>query len=149
YAPGKNAIHGFACRKPWRVVAEGADGDSAWVTGEFRGSVDAPEARSLWPADYRLRVTYRLTDSSLRIEAVVTNPDSMPLPFGLGFHPYFRIPLTAAAAMPANCWVQANARSFWELDKSLPTGARQPVNPAWDLNEPRRFTEIQLDDVLT
>ena len=38
----KNAIHGFACRRPWRVVDQGTDGSTnAWVTGAFRGSADA------------------------------------------------------------------------------------------------------------
>ena len=40
---GKNAIHGFACRKPWRVVEQGADASSAWVTGEFHAGRDAPD----------------------------------------------------------------------------------------------------------
>src|SRR5262249_31918770 len=56
----RNAIHGFACRRAWRVIEQGADDRAAWVTGEFHAAADAPEARSLWPADYRLRVTYRL-----------------------------------------------------------------------------------------
>src|SRR6266581_362637 len=45
----KNAIHGFACRRPWRVVGSGA-GESAWVTGAFRCSLDDPASRALWPA---------------------------------------------------------------------------------------------------
>ena len=89
----QNAIHGFACRRPWRVVEHGADGEGAWVTGEFVGSVDAADARDLWPADYRIRVTCRLGRQSLRLEAVVDNPDRRPLPFGLGYHPYLRVPL--------------------------------------------------------
>src|SRR5262249_4683208 len=56
----KNAIHGFACFKPWRVVEQGADTNGAWLTGEFQGSHDAPESLERWPADYRLRITYRL-----------------------------------------------------------------------------------------
>src|SRR4051812_11609658 len=44
----KNAIHGFACRYPWRVIDGGSDGESAWVTGEFWASRDAPEVLSLW-----------------------------------------------------------------------------------------------------
>src|SRR5262249_25561266 len=90
----KNAIHGFACRKPWRRVGHGADRDSAYVTGEFHGSRDAPESRDHWPADYLLRLTVRLKAGVLRLEAVVENPDHGPLPFGLGFHQYFRVPLT-------------------------------------------------------
>src|SRR6267378_6101260 len=88
----KNAIHGFPCRKPWRVVNQGADACQAWLTAEFQGSRDAPEARTFWPADYVLRVTHRLGAGSLRVEAVVENPDRASLPFGLGYHPYFKVP---------------------------------------------------------
>src|SRR5262245_38955915 len=61
----KNAIHGFACRKPWRVVDQGSNDRSAWLTAEFRGATDAPESLAHWPADYRIRVTYRLAERSL------------------------------------------------------------------------------------
>ena len=145
---GKNAIHGFACRKPWRVVGHGADGHSAWVTGEFQAGADAPEARPLWPADYRLRVTFRLAADRLRVEAQVENLERAPLPFGLGYHPYFRVPLSPGGKAD-DCRVQAGARSYWELQESLPTGTRKPVDAARDLNAPRRFTDLQLDDVLT
>jgi aldose 1-epimerase len=142
---GRNAIHGFACRHPWRVVAEGANEAEAWVTGEFQGSVDAPETRGLWPADYRLRLTFRLSADRLRLEATVDNPDRMPLPFGLGYHPYFRV----APLGGADCHVEARARAYWQLEDSLPTGKCLPVDPARDLTTPRRFQELQLDDVLT
>jgi aldose 1-epimerase len=143
----QNAIHGFACRHPWRVVAQGADASGAWLTGEFQGAVDAPECRPLWPADYRLRLTYRLGPDRLRLEALVENPDRVPLPFGLGFHPYFQVPEAAGGA--EETWVAAPVRELWELVDSLPTGVRRPVDPARDLRRPQRFTELTLDDVLT
>src|SRR5262245_30565633 len=31
----RNAIHGFVCQRPWRVVARGADEREAWVTADF------------------------------------------------------------------------------------------------------------------
>ena len=65
----KNAAHGFACRVPWRVVDSGADSGSAWLTGEFRCSVDAPQSLALWPADHTLRLTLRLGKGTLRLEA--------------------------------------------------------------------------------
>jgi aldose 1-epimerase len=146
---GKNAIHGFTCRRSWRVVEQGADADGAWVTAEFQGSVDAADVRDLWPADYRLRVTYRLAGLSLRIEAVAENPDSRPLPFGLGYHPYFRVPF--AGGDPAAYQVSIPAAAFWQLEESLPTGRRLPLveRPACDLATPRPFGTLQLDDVLT
>jgi aldose 1-epimerase len=145
----KNAIHGFACRRPWRVVSQGADDSSAWVTAEFQGSVDAADVRDLWPADYRLRVTYRLAGLALRVEALVENPDTRPLPFGLGYHPYIHVAF--AGGDPAAYAVCIPAVAFWELRDTLPTGRRLPVDqrPAVDLVSPRPYGQLQLDDVLT
>ncbi len=143
----KNAIHGFACRHSWRVVTHGADAKSAWVTGQFRGSLDAPECVELWPADYELTLTIRLGSGSLRLEAAVFNPDTKPLPFGLGYHPYFKLPF--AHGDTADCRVQVPARSYWPLTDSLPNGERLPVDAGRDLQKPRRYGDLQLDDVLT
>jgi aldose 1-epimerase len=144
----KNAIHGFACRHPWRVVGQGADADSAWLTGQFRGSLAAPDSRDLWPADYELTLTVRLGSGTLRLEAEVFNPDTKPLPFGLGYHPYFKLPF-APGGDAASCLVQVPARSYWPLTESLPDGEKRPVDAARDLTKPRRFGDLQLDDVLT
>jgi aldose 1-epimerase len=146
--PPGHAIHGFACRRPWRVVGQGADATSAWLTGAFRGSLEAPDCRDLWPADYEIRLTYRLGDGWLRQEAEVTNPDTEPLPFGLGYHPYFHLPF-AATGDAADSLVSVPARSFWRLHDCLPDGDRRPVDAARDLNPPRRVGDLALDDVLT
>jgi aldose 1-epimerase len=139
---GKNAIHGFACRSPWRTLATGADATAAWVTMEFQASLDVPASRQLWPADHRLTLTVRLQADRLRLEASVTNPDRAPLPFGLGYHPYFQV------GTPDDM-VFAPAGSYWELRDSLPTGRRLPLDAARDLNRPRPVRELQLDDVLS
>src|SRR5437660_1775094 len=36
----KNAIHGFVFRRAWRVIDQGSDAVSAWITAEFQGSID-------------------------------------------------------------------------------------------------------------
>jgi aldose 1-epimerase len=143
-----NAIHGFAFDRPWRIVERGADAESAWVLGEFRGSADAADLSAYWPADYRLRVRYRLLADSLRIEAEVSNPDVRPLPFGLGYHPYFRVPLDPNGRA-ADCTVQGQARAVWELQQSLPTGVQSHPDPARDVSVPRPYGELHLDDVYT
>jgi aldose 1-epimerase len=144
---GKNAIHGFACRHPWRVLDQGADEGSAWLQAEFQGSRDAPESLALWPADYRIRLTFRLGPRSLRLEAVVDNPGDRPLPFGLGYHPYFRVPLVPSSE-DRHCSVEIHARQYWELVETLPTGKLLPVDAAHDLLQPRPYTELKLDDLL-
>lgn len=142
----QNAIHGFACRRPWRIVDHGADAEAAWLTGEFHGSRDAAECAALWPADYRIRVTYRLTGQGLAVQAVVDNTDRKSLPFGLGYHPYFRVPFATAGA---EAWVDAPAAAYWELNECLPSGKRFPVEGLRDLRRPRPLEGLQLDDVLT
>ena len=144
----KNSIHGFACRRPWRVVGQGADANSAWLTGEFRGSLDAKDCLGLWPADYEIRVTYRLGANRLRVEAEVANPDKVSLPFGLGYHPYYRLPFTAGFAA-ADCTMTVPAASYWDLTDCFPNGPRRAVDTGRDLNPMRRFPDLNLDDVLT
>ena len=145
--PMKNAIHGFSSNRAWQIIDSGASATNAWVTGLFQ-SADYPELGSLWPAAYALRVTYRLGPGRLRIEANVENPDVKLLPFGLGYHPYFRIPFVVGIAS-TDCAVQVPAASLWELVECLPTGHKQPVDSARDLRMARPFAELQLDDVLT
>jgi aldose 1-epimerase len=140
---GKNAIHGFTCRRPWRIVDNGCDADSAWLTGEFHAATDAPDCSPLWPADYRLRLTYRLLPGALRLEAHVDNPDARPLPFGLGYHPYFLV------APPEVCTVRVPAHRYWELEESLPTGNRVVLDRTRNLNEDRAFVDLTVDEVLT
>jgi aldose 1-epimerase len=142
---GKNAIHGFVCRKPWRVVDQGSGAGAAWVTGEFIGSRDAAESLKLWPADYRIAVTCRLERNALVVHAEIANPDTRDLPLGLGYHPYFAIaPFDGSEAQ-----IAVPAREFWELADSLPTGSRRPVDGQRDLRAGRRLQDLQLDDVLT
>lgn len=141
-APKLNAIHGFACRRPWSIVTQGANDSSAWVTGRYQSHPDE------WPAAHQLTVTLRLGLDSLRLEAEVSNPDTKPLPFGLGYHPYFAVPF-APGTDAADCRVQVPAESFWELRDCLPTGKVYPVDPGRDLRQPRHYGEVTVDDVLT
>jgi aldose 1-epimerase len=137
----KNAIHGFVCQRPWRLVDQGVDADSAWLTGEFFSSRDAPDCHGLWPAEFQIQITYRLTAKRLRIEANIDNPDKRPLPFGLGYHPYF--------CVASNSMLHVPALGYWVLKDCLPTGERFPTTEDRDLNQPRPFPELNLDDVLT
>jgi aldose 1-epimerase len=139
---GKNAIHGFVAYRPWRVTKHGGDEKHAWLTAVFDSREHAAEARELWPADYELVVTYRLGTNRLRVDAAVTSPGTEPLPFGLGYHPYFRVqPFGDGAAR-----VTLFARQQWELHESLPTGRKDSVRPP--IREVR-FADLHLDDLYT
>src|SRR5207253_2976991 len=92
--------------------------------------------------------TYRLQAAQLCVEATVLNPANVPLPFGLGYHPYFRVPLVPGASA-ADCWIETPARTEWELVDSLPTGVRRSLPAALDLQSPRRYTDLALDHLVT
>ena len=147
----KNAIHGFVCRHPWRVLRARAKSDEASVQAIFQLSENAPpEVQALWPCDFRLIVTYRLSDAGLSVEALVENPTRTPLPFGLGYHPYFRLPGMAAepnAIGPLR--LQTCARQYWELIDNLPTGGLLPVSGERDLRRGRVIGTTTLDDIWT
>ncbi len=131
------SLHGFACHHRWQVLTAAADR----VTGEFLLSRDAPGAN--WPADGRLRVTYAVEPGALIVSSEVHAPDD-DLPFGLGFHPYLRVP------GPFEQWkLQCDAALTWPLQDMIPTGEVVAVPPRLDFRTARGIGADHLDDVLT
>jgi aldose 1-epimerase len=145
-----NAIHGFVLNRPWRIV----EMLPQRVTGEFHASIDEPGLVKRWPADFRLVVSYELKGNSLACDIEVQNPGTSRLPFGLGLHPYFRVPL-GAGGRADDCRVTVPAGEYWELHNMLPTGRRLPASERLptaargDLTGAMRFADMQLDDVFT
>jgi aldose 1-epimerase len=139
-----NAIHGLVMDRPWRVTYH----DEIAALGQFQLSLDAPDRRKLWPADFLIEVRYQLRDAGLRCDVRVVNPDRVPLPFGFGTHPYFRIPLSAGSR-GRDCLIQVPAATEWELVGCLPTGKRLPVAGRKDLRDGQELAGLKLDDVFT
>lgn len=139
-----NAIHGFCLDRPWRVVRQGAN----FVVGQFQLSIDAPDRLKFWPCDFQLEVGYELLHNRLRANFRITNPGPNALPWGLGTHPYFKLPLSSDSRLGA-CTVEVPAARYWELEESLPTGKILPVDAGRDLQQGAYADVLQLDDVLT
>ena len=139
-----NAIHGLCLDRPWRVIAQGDD----FVTGQFQLSVDAPNRRTLWPTDFTIEVDYELLGNRLRANFRVITPSSQPLPWGLGTHPYFKLPLATTSRVGA-CLIEVPAAQRWELQDCLPTGERRELDEEHDLRFGAYVDTVQLDDVYT
>jgi galactose mutarotase-like enzyme len=77
--------HGFARNVAWRV----ASSDARSVTLELQDD-DATRAQFPW----RFALTYRiaLAGERLRIDQRIENRDDGPMPYAVGFHPYFAVP---------------------------------------------------------
>lgn len=96
WLPERHTIHGHGWQSLWHLVD--TDGNQARV--EFRHEADA------WPWTYRARQLYRLDGNRLRIEMTVVNESDMPMPAGLGPHPYFvRTPKARITAAIEEVWL--------------------------------------------
>lgn len=141
---GDNPIHGFCLDRPWRVTRQTASS----ATGEFRLSRDDPGRRDLWPADFVIEVRYEVLGPALRCDVRIANPDLVPLPFGFGTHPYFKLPLSGGSRFD-DCLVQVPAAKRYELIDCLPTGRTVPAEETIDLRDGVAMNGLKLDDVYT
>lgn len=113
-------IHGDAFMSPWRVKQEGP------AQAAFALSRDGPG-----PFRYEAEATYALAGGALAMTLTIVNRASIPLPYGLGFHPW--LPRTRDVLLTAP------ASGVWlEDERHLPAG-HVPLaeRPEWDFSTPR------------
>ncbi len=79
-------IHGFANKMEFSPVEQGVD----YLILELRSTI-VTIAR--YPFDFTLRVIYALNGNKLEIVYQVENRSDQYMPFGIGGHPGFRVPL--------------------------------------------------------
>lgn len=102
--PAEPAMHGLGWRLPWHVVLHGAD----------RIGLAVDVASGDWPWAFRAEQDFRLYGTAAWFDLAITNLADMPMPAGLGFHPFF--PCDAATRL------QALHRGEWQVDADcLPT----------------------------
>jgi galactose mutarotase-like enzyme len=85
--------HGFARDLPW-ALTEKVTRDRAAATLCLTSS---DTTRALYPWDFRFELTYSLVGNTLRIGQRIENTGDQPMPFGVGFHPYFLVDDKASA----------------------------------------------------
>ncbi len=83
--------HGFARKAPFHPAIVGEN----YVTLEM---TETPATMKMYPFEFSLEVTYELTDSGFRCYFAVENQSEKPMPFCVGGHPAFVVPMEAGAA---------------------------------------------------
>jgi galactose mutarotase-like enzyme len=78
--------HGFARTEAWQVRAVARD--SARVSLELDSN---PRTLENYPWAFHAELGFSLDRARLRIDFELENRDSTPLPFALGYHPYFQV----------------------------------------------------------
>jgi len=87
---GSMKQHGFARNQAWRVTERGAA--TAVLTLE-----SSDETRAQFPWDFTFDMLFTVKGTTLRLDQKITNKSATPMPFGVGFHPYFEVPDAAKA----------------------------------------------------
>lgn len=104
-----HALHGFFHQRPMRE-AGGNAGDThaeSILEHDYAGDVAG------YPFPFRTRITHRLDGSGYGMTTAVQNTGTTPMPFGAGWHPYFRIGTTVdelSLRLPAVREVKLNDR---------------------------------------
>jgi len=81
--------HGIVRREQWRLAEAGE-------TFCLHEIVASEASKAAYPFDFRLTLRHAIKGRQLTVTAEVGNTGSVPLPFGLGFHPAFAWPLPGA-----------------------------------------------------
>jgi galactose mutarotase-like enzyme len=95
--------HGFARVLPWEVHARSETACTLALTSSAATLPNYP-----WP--FRCEIEYELTHSGIAIRQSVANLGDDPMPFALGYHPYFWVP----RAHKSGCFIPTAATSAFD-----------------------------------
>jgi len=142
---GTNHIHGLVYSKEWTVEDASAGDDCAEVITSFDAG-DYDDVMDAFHHRFKIRLSFRLTGNKIEIGATAENLSDDPMPFGIGYHPWFNVPLLPESSKPA-CSIRLGAQKYWELDELYPTGRILDVSGKRDLRDWRSLDSLLLDDV--
>ncbi|MFC7243421.1 aldose 1-epimerase family protein [Catellatospora aurea] len=128
-----NAIHGLVRWLSWQPVRQ----EDGLLVVEC-----VLEPQLGYPWRLALRVEYRLDERGLTVTHHVANRSADTAPFGVGTHPYLRIP-----GLPVDeLTLTVPARTRLLVDgRMLPIGAAKVAGGEFDFTEPRRIGALELD----
>jgi aldose 1-epimerase len=134
----QNAIHGLVRWRPWSLQTRHQNQVSLQL--HLHPSPG-------YPFSLLLELEYHLGRDGLTVTTKVTSLEKVPIPFGLGFHPY----LSAGSETVDGAELQVPAHHTLDLDeRGLPTGTLTPVEGTErDFTTPRVVGSTALDTAYT
>jgi aldose 1-epimerase len=107
-------LHGAASTFDFRVVEKCVTESFVSLTGEFIIEKDTP-SYEYFPFESKISITVKLEDSEIYLSYHVSNYSKKNLPYGLGFHPFFK--------KKGKVLFRINAEQWYEMNKDkYPTG---------------------------
>ena len=77
----QDPIHGDGWKKQWQVLEQSPSHVTLGLTHDKKDNG--------FPFSYSAKLTYKIADGNLSVEMSVHNPSPLPMPCGLGIHPFF------------------------------------------------------------
>jgi gluconolactonase len=117
--------HGFAKDMPWHEISRSADARGARVTVELR---DSDATRKYYPFAFRLDATFGLANGAVTVDYVVysESSNSNPMPFAIGNHLAFNVPLIKGSDPDAMKFGTQNTVQMLRNSAGLLNGDREP-----------------------
>ena len=127
-------MHGVAGLLEWNRISNPPDqrqaaesGSSPSLVVEYEGRIHRELREKHYPFDVGLRLKYGLTPDTVTVTTVVTNHESTPSPFALGFHPYFRVSRKERIEVVLPCTTHVHLDSDLLIPNGETEALRDPV----------------------
>lgn len=134
--PRKNALHGFIYKRPFELKDEHYDDDAATLTfsHNYNGEIDG------YPFPFYTEIVMKLSASAgLEVTMNFKNTSEHTIPFGFGWHPYFKLKGNVDELS-----IQFPPVKYFEVDeRMIPTGKIKDFNT---FNELQKIGEADLDN---
>lgn len=130
FPPEPHAIHGQGWQSAWSLSS--IDDASATLALTHDGSD--------WPWAYKAEQVFEPAQDRLKVTLRLTNTSDLPMPAGLGWHPYFRL---------GDALIEADVTSVWAAsDGSIPDKT-EALSPETDVRSARPVSGLDLDNAFS
>ena len=126
--PEPHAIHGHGWQQAWDVREAGERATVLEFAHRIAGT----------PFDYRASQSFALAEDSLTLTLEIANAGGVPMPAGLGLHPYF----VRSEAVT----LRARLEHVWRADPRKLPQERAPLPAEWDFGNAPRVATLALDN---
>lgn len=121
-------LHGEGWQKQWDVVRSSPD--SVVLAFEHDG-------KSGFPFAYEAEQSFTLKDNQLIVSLSLTNKGGIPMPCGLGWHPFF--------PKDDDTVVTFKTKNVWAHESAPPRERPMKTPPEWQFEKGLKISELELD----
>lgn len=121
-------LHGEGWQTAWNVVE--STENSVTLAFDHNG-------KSGFPFAYRAEETFKVEDNRLIVALKLTNKGGIPMPCGLGVHPFF--------PKDADTVVKFKNKTVWAHESAPPREKPIKVQPEWQFEKGLKISDLELD----